>query len=118
MSEFFDNIIRPQILEGRAPLPENYLAGDAANWYESGACTDVEIRGNKIIMALTSKYEFTNAIFSFTVPALNVLLIFSILSICSTSFFLRFRKMSLLQMRDCKENRYHDRRKQLQIVGV
>ncbi len=35
MSEFFDNIIRPQILEGRAPLPENYLAGDAAQKDES-----------------------------------------------------------------------------------
>ena len=46
------------------------LAGDAANWYESGACTDVEIRGNKVIMALTSSYQFTYAIFSI-VPTIN-----------------------------------------------
>ncbi len=30
MSDFFDNIIRPDILEGKAPLPDNYLAGAAA----------------------------------------------------------------------------------------
>ena len=30
MSEFFDNIIKPQIYEGKAPLPDNYLTGDGA----------------------------------------------------------------------------------------
>lgn len=42
------------------------LAGDAANWYESGACKNVIIRRNRIYNALTSIYQFTNAIFSFT----------------------------------------------------
>ncbi|OHT08400.1 Alpha-1,3-galactosidase B [Tritrichomonas foetus] len=46
------------------------LAGDAANWYESGACRSVEIRGNKVVNALTSTAQFTNAIFSF-VPTVN-----------------------------------------------
>lgn len=41
------------------------LAGDAANWYESGSCQKVVIRNNKIVNALTSVYQFTNAIFSF-----------------------------------------------------
>ena len=46
------------------------LAGDAANWYESGASRNVIIRRNKIINALTSSYQFTNAIFSFC-PSIN-----------------------------------------------
>ena len=41
------------------------LAGDAANWYESGGCEKVTIKNNKIVNALTSSYQFTNAIFSF-----------------------------------------------------
>ncbi|OHS98997.1 Alpha-1,3-galactosidase B [Tritrichomonas foetus] len=41
------------------------LAGDTANWYESGKCTDVEIKGNIFINPLTSTYQFTKAIFSF-----------------------------------------------------
>lgn len=42
------------------------LAGDAANWYESGSCKNVIIRNNRIVNALTSSYQFTRAIFSFT----------------------------------------------------
>lgn len=30
MSDFLDNIIRPQINEGKAPLPEDFLAGAGA----------------------------------------------------------------------------------------
>lgn len=41
------------------------FAGDAANWYESGSCQKVVIRNNTITNALTSTYQFTNAIFSF-----------------------------------------------------
>ncbi|OHT03600.1 Alpha-1,3-galactosidase B [Tritrichomonas foetus] len=41
------------------------LAGDAAFWYESGNCEDVLISGNRFVNSLTTKYEFTNAIFSF-----------------------------------------------------
>lgn len=48
------------------------LAGDAANWYESGNCEDVTIRNNRIINALTSTYQFTNAIFSFCPTIANV----------------------------------------------
>lgn len=46
------------------------LAGDAANWYESGSCKNVIIRNNKVINALTSSYQFTNALFSFC-PTIN-----------------------------------------------
>ena len=42
------------------------LAGDAANWYESGNCENVTILNNRIVNALTSSYQFTNAIFSFS----------------------------------------------------
>ena len=38
------------------------LAGDAANWYESGACRDVDIRGNVFKDCLTSKYQFCTAV--------------------------------------------------------
>lgn len=38
------------------------LAGDASNWYESGACTDVEISGNRFLNCLTSSYQFCNAV--------------------------------------------------------
>lgn len=46
------------------------LAGDAANWYESGACKNVVIRNNRILNPLTSVYQFTEAIFAFT-PTIN-----------------------------------------------
>lgn len=38
------------------------FAGDASNWYESGACSDVEISGNTFLNCLTSPYQFCNAV--------------------------------------------------------
>lgn len=40
------------------------LAGDANGWYETGACKNVLIKGNRFINALTAHYQFTNAIIS------------------------------------------------------
>lgn len=40
------------------------LCGDCNGWYESGACRDLVIRKNKFINALTSFYQFTNAVIS------------------------------------------------------
>jgi hypothetical protein len=40
------------------------LCGDSNGWYETGACRDIEIRGNKFVNALTSMYQFTNAVIS------------------------------------------------------
>lgn len=40
------------------------LCGDSNGWYETGACRDVEIRDNKFINALTSMYQFTEAVIS------------------------------------------------------
>ena len=40
------------------------LCGDCNGWYESGACRDVQIRGNRFVNALTSLYQFTNAVIS------------------------------------------------------
>lgn len=40
------------------------LCGDCNGWFETGACRDVTIRGNRFINALTSRYQFTNAIIS------------------------------------------------------
>ena len=40
------------------------LAGDANGWYESGACRDVLIRGNRFHNNLTSRYQFTEALIS------------------------------------------------------
>lgn len=40
------------------------LCGDANGWYETGACREVIIRGNRFVNALTSYYQFTNAIIS------------------------------------------------------
>lgn len=40
------------------------LAGDAQNWYESGACRKVTIRNNRFIHNLTWRYQFTDAIIS------------------------------------------------------
>lgn len=48
------------------------LAGDAANWYESGSCQNVSIINNRIVNALTSSYQFTNAIFSFNPTVSNI----------------------------------------------
>lgn len=38
------------------------LAGDANGWFESGACEDVQIRRNKFVNCLTSKYQFCEAV--------------------------------------------------------
>lgn len=40
------------------------LCGDCNGWYETGACRDVRIRHNQFINALTSMYQFTNAVIS------------------------------------------------------
>ena len=40
------------------------LCGDCNGWFETGACTNVEITGNKFVNALTSPYQFTNAVIS------------------------------------------------------
>lgn len=40
------------------------LSGDCNGWYETGACTDVYIHHNHFINALTSMYQFTNAVIS------------------------------------------------------
>ena len=40
------------------------LCGDCNGWYESGACRDVLIKGNRFINALTSMYQFTTAVIS------------------------------------------------------
>lgn len=40
------------------------LCGDCNGWYETGACRDVLIRGNKFINALTNMFQFTNGVIS------------------------------------------------------
>lgn len=40
------------------------LCGDCNGWYESGAVRDLVIRDNEFIDALTSLYQFTNAVIS------------------------------------------------------
>jgi len=40
------------------------LCGDCNGWYESGACRDVVIKGNRFLNALTSMYQFTDAVIS------------------------------------------------------
>ncbi len=40
------------------------LCGDCNGWYETGACRDVTIRRNHFINALTSQFQFTNAVIS------------------------------------------------------
>ena len=40
------------------------LCGDCNGWYESGACADVLIQGNVFVNALTSPYQFTEAVIS------------------------------------------------------
>lgn len=48
------------------------LCGDCNGWYETGACREVIIRHNKFVNALTSLYQFTNAVISIypEIPAL------------------------------------------------
>ena len=38
------------------------LCGDCNGWYETGACTDVTITGNRFVNALSSPYQFTEAV--------------------------------------------------------
>ena len=40
------------------------LCGDCNGWFETGACRNVVIRNNKFINALTSMFQFTNAVIS------------------------------------------------------
>lgn len=40
------------------------LCGDCNGWFETGACRKVLIRNNRFINALTSLYQFTNAVIS------------------------------------------------------
>ena len=40
------------------------LCGDCNGWYESGACRDVTITRNRFVNALTSMYQFTEAVIS------------------------------------------------------
>ncbi len=40
------------------------LCGDCNGWFETGACRDVLIRDNTFVNALTSLYQFTNAVIS------------------------------------------------------
>lgn len=40
------------------------LCGDCNGWFETGACRDVVIRNNQFVNALTSMYQFTNAVIS------------------------------------------------------
>lgn len=40
------------------------LCGDCNGWYETGACRDVVIRRNRFLNALTSPFQFTNAVIS------------------------------------------------------
>lgn len=40
------------------------LCGDCNGWYETGACRDVLIRGNRFVNALTNMFQFTSAVIS------------------------------------------------------
>ncbi len=40
------------------------LCGDCNGWYETGACRDVTIRRNRFVNALTTPYQFTEAVIS------------------------------------------------------
>lgn len=40
------------------------LCGDCNGWFETGACRNVVIRNNRFINALTSMFQFTNAVIS------------------------------------------------------
>lgn len=40
------------------------LCGDCNGWYETGSCRDILIRRNKFVNALTTLYQFTNAVIS------------------------------------------------------
>lgn len=38
------------------------ITGDVTEWYESGTCTDVEIRGNEFRKCCTSSYQFSRGV--------------------------------------------------------
>lgn len=40
------------------------LCGDCNGWFETGACRNVIIRGNRFVNSLTNMFQFTNAIIS------------------------------------------------------
>lgn len=40
------------------------LCGDCNGWFETGACRDVTISENRFVNALTSQFQFTNAVIS------------------------------------------------------
>ena len=40
------------------------LCGDCNGWFETGPCKDVLIKNNTFVNALTSNYQFTNAVIS------------------------------------------------------
>lgn len=40
------------------------LCGDCMGWFETGACRDVTIRGNRFVNALTNLFQFTEAVIS------------------------------------------------------
>lgn len=40
------------------------LCGDCNGWFETGACKEVIIRGNRFLNALTNYFQFTNAVIS------------------------------------------------------
>ncbi|HKM45541.1 MAG TPA: right-handed parallel beta-helix repeat-containing protein, partial [Dysgonamonadaceae bacterium] len=78
---FSDNIIRNNRARGslfstpRSVVCENnlfdhthgtaiLLCGDCNGWFETGPCKDVLIKNNTFINALTSNYQFTNAVIS------------------------------------------------------
>ncbi len=78
---FADNVVRNNRARGalfstpRRVVAENnlfdhtsgtaiLLCGDCNGWFETGACRDVVIRGNKFINALTNMFQFTNAVIS------------------------------------------------------
>lgn len=78
---FSDNLIRNNRARGtlfstpKSVLVENnvfdhtsgtaiLLCGDCNGWYETGACTNVVIKDNVFINALTNPFQFTNAIIS------------------------------------------------------
>lgn len=78
---FSDNIIRNNRARGslfstpRSVICENnlfdhthgtaiLLCGDCNGWFETGPCRDVLIKNNRFINALTSNYQFTNAVIS------------------------------------------------------
>lgn len=78
---FADNIVRNNRARGtlfstpRQVVVENnlfdhtsgsaiLLCGDCNGWFETGACRDIMIRGNRFVNALTNQFQFTEAVIS------------------------------------------------------